>query len=100
MPILYNKSFTVDELQRMTGCMEQLAGIRMIEYAGGRMRGMRAADVWTGSGLRFTILFDRGMDIGPAEFAGKPLAWMHPAHAMPTFYEPAASDVPSGAGCW
>jgi galactose mutarotase-like enzyme len=88
MPTLFNQPFTIDELQRMTGCMDQLAGIRLVEYADGRRRGMRAADVWTGSGLRFTILFDRGMDIGPAEFAGKPLAWMHPALATPAFYEP------------
>ena len=88
MPTLYNKSFSIDELQRMTGSMDQLAGIRLVEYSSGRMHGMRAADVWTGSGLRFTVLLDRGMDIGPAEFAGKPLAWLHPAMATPTFYEP------------
>ena len=88
MPTLFNQSYTIDELKRLTGGMDQLAGIRLVDYADGRMRGMRAADVWTGSGFRFTVLLDRGMDIGPADFAGKPLAWMYPALAAPTFYEP------------
>jgi hypothetical protein len=28
---------------------------------------------------RAQALLDRGLDIGPAEFCGKPLAWLHPA---------------------
>ncbi len=88
MPTLFNHVYSVEELKQMTGSLAQIAGIRLFEYADGRMRGMRAADVWTGSGLRFTVLLDRGMDIGPAEFCGRPLAWVHPAMATPAFYEP------------
>lgn len=87
MATLFNRHYSIDELHRMTGSMDQLAGIRLIEYSDGKMRGMRAADVWTGSGFRFTVLLDRGMDIGPAEFQGRPLAWMHPALATPIYYE-------------
>ena len=88
MPKLFNQQYSIDDLKRMNGCMEQVAGVRLCEYADGKMRSMRAADVWTGSGLRFTVLLDRGMDIGPAEFAGMPLAWIHPAMSTPYFYEP------------
>ena len=88
MPTLFNQQFSIDELKRMTGCMDQVAGIRLFEYSDGKMRSMRAADVWTGSGFRFTVFLDRGMDIGPAEFGGMPLAWIHPAQATPSFYEP------------
>lgn len=88
MPTLFNKPYTPAELQLMTGCMDQLAGIRLFEYSDGKMRGMRAAEVWTGSGLRFTVLFDRGMDIGPADFCGTPLAWTYPTLSIPAYYEP------------
>jgi len=88
MPTLFNHAFTPDELRRMTGTLDQLAGVRLVEVADGKARGLRAAEVWTGSGLRFTIWLDRGMDIGPAEFAGKPLAWLHPALGTPGQFEP------------
>ena len=88
MPSLFNYSFTADELRRLTGTLDQLAGIRLVEYADGKVRGLRAAEVWTGSGFRFTIWLDLGMDIGPAEFAGKPLAWLHPGLGTPGQFEP------------
>jgi hypothetical protein len=88
MPTLFNRDFTPDELRRLTGTLDQLAGVRLVEMSDGKARGLRAADVWTGSGLRFTIWLDRGMDIGPAEFAGKPLAWLHPALGTPGQFEP------------
>ena len=88
MPTLFNRHFTPDELRRFTGTLDQLAGVRLVEYADGKARGLRAAEVWTGGGLRFTIWLDRGMDIGPAEFGGKPLAWLHPALGTPEQFEP------------
>jgi len=88
---LFNRHFTPDDLRRLTGTMDQLAGVRLVEYADGKARGLRAAEVWTGSGFRFTVWLDRGMDIGPAEFAGKPLAWLHPALGTPGQVEPEQS---------
>jgi hypothetical protein len=88
MPKLFNHDYTPDELRRLTGTLDQLAGVRLVELADGRARGLRAAEVWTGSGLRFTIWLDRAMDIGPADFAGKPLAWLHPALGAPAMYQP------------
>jgi len=88
LPTLFNRHYSSDELRRLTGAPDQLAGIRLYEYADGKARGLRAADVWTGSGFRFTVWLDRGMDIGPAEYAGKPLAWLHPALGTPAQFEP------------
>jgi len=90
MPTLFNQQhFQSMSSERMTGCMDQVAGIRLFEYSDGKMRSMRAADVWTGSGFRFTVFLDRGMDIGPAEFGGMPLRLdFTPAQATPSFYEP------------
>jgi hypothetical protein len=90
MPTLYGRNYNINELKRLTSTLDALAGIRLVEYSDGKARGMRVADVWTGSGLRFTVWLDRALDIGPAEFAGKPLAWLHPALGTSAQYEPAA----------
>ncbi|MEO8289015.1 MAG: aldose 1-epimerase family protein [Chloroflexota bacterium] len=87
MPELYGKHYTPDELRRMVGSMAQLAGVRLSELADGKARGIRVADVYTG-GLRFQVLLDRAMDIGAADFEGKPIAWVHPALGGPDQYEP------------
>jgi hypothetical protein len=61
----------------------------MVELADGVERGLRAADVRTGSGLAYTVLLDRGMDIGPATFGATALAFISPTgFAHPAFYEP------------
>ncbi len=89
MSPFFGKNYTPDELARFMGDMKQLAGVRLSELGDGAERGVRAADVYTGSGLTFTVLLDRGMDIGAAHFAGKPLAWESPVGwAHPSRYEP------------
>ncbi|HNS50225.1 MAG TPA: aldose 1-epimerase family protein [Anaerolineae bacterium] len=89
MPSLFNGAYSRTELGRFTSTLDQLAGVRLAELSDGRARGMRVADAWTGSGLRFSVLLDRGLDIGAAEFQGVPLAWLHPALGTPAQYEPA-----------
>ncbi len=88
MPTIYNQNYSRDQLHRLTSAMGQIAGIRLVEYADGKARGLRAADVWTGTGFRFTVWLDRAMDIGPAEHAGRPLAWLHPALGTGNQYDP------------
>jgi hypothetical protein len=88
MPTIFGRSYDRDELRRYAGAMTQLSGIRLVELADGRVRGVRAAEVHTGSGLHFDVLLDRGLDIGRAEHAGRPLAWLHPALGSPSLREP------------
>jgi hypothetical protein len=88
MPELFGVAYTPEELRRQVGTMAQLAGVRLVELADGKARGIRVAEVYTGSGLRFQVLLDRALDIGAAEFAGKPLAWQHPALGGPDQYDP------------
>ena len=88
MPNIFGRSFEREELRRLVGGMAQLAGIRLVELADGRVRGMRAAEVFTGSGFRFQVLVDRGLDLGAAEHSGRPLAWTHPALGSPALHEP------------
>jgi hypothetical protein len=88
MPRLYGYEYNADELRRMVGTMAQVAGIRMVGLADGRTRGFRAAEVYTGSGLRFQVLIDRALDIGACEHNGRAVAWLHPALGGPQYYEP------------
>jgi hypothetical protein len=88
MPAIYGRDYRKDELRRMVGSESQLAGIRMVELADGRGRGVRAAEVFTGSGFRCLVLLDRGLDIGPAEDSGRALAIALPAMGSPALHEP------------
>jgi len=87
MPRLFGRSFGREELRKLVGGVSQVAGIRLVELADGRVRGLRAADVYTGSGFRFQVLVDRGLDVGAAEHAGRPLSFVHPALATPALQE-------------
>ena len=62
MPSIFGSPIEKGALRRLVGGMAQVAGIRLVELADGRVRGLRAADVYTGSGFRFQVLLDRGLD--------------------------------------
>jgi hypothetical protein len=79
---------TEQELRRHIGCMDQLARVRTSILDDGRGRGIRIADVNNGSGLHFTILLDRGMDIGDASINGISLAYQTPGGPVhPAYFE-------------
>ena len=73
MALLWGREYTKGELVRYAGSMAQLAGARRCELKDGRAEGVAAIDVRTGSGLDFTVLPDRAMDIAWAGYKGKPL---------------------------
>ncbi|HUU90992.1 MAG TPA: aldose 1-epimerase family protein [Phycisphaerae bacterium] len=75
MPNLFNQSLTPEELAERVGRMDQVAGARPFVFDEGPARGMRGIDVWTGSGLVFTVLPDRCLDIGSARLGGRPFGW-------------------------
>ena len=69
------------------GSMRQAASIRRAVLDDGKGRGMRIIDVDNGSGLRFTVYPDRGMDIGEASFCGMPLVWLPSEPGTPESYD-------------
>ena len=75
MANLYGKNYTKKDLLRLVGDLSQIGGIRPVEYMDGNERGVRALQFKTGSGLEFTILPDRAMDVYEAKFNGKSLCW-------------------------
>jgi hypothetical protein len=72
---LYGREWGAEELRRRVGSLDQLGGIIAGERADGTARGVRTLDVQTGGGLSFTVLPERGLDIGDARLHGVPLAW-------------------------
>ncbi len=89
MATLNGRTYTRAELLKHVGEVDQVAGVQTGELADGFERGVRTARLYTGSGFDFTVLVDRGLDIGPATFAGASLAWRSPTGALsPAFYEP------------
>ena len=85
---LFGREWTRSELLANIGDLSQIAGVRLGEWSDGVERGVRTAQVRTGSGLEFTILLDRGMDVGPAHYRGLPLAWISPAgFAHPAYFD-------------
>jgi len=86
---LYGREWSRDALQRYTGLDSQLGGVTQKVLVEGRSAGVRVAEFDTGSGLQFTVLLDRGMDIGVARYKGASLVWeAAPGPAGPTYYEP------------
>jgi len=89
MPKLYGRDYTIDQLRQRVGDVGQLAGIRSAMLNDGNEAGTRILEFRTGSGLRFTVLPDRGMDIADAEWNGIPLVWHSPTGIThPAYYEP------------
>lgn len=83
-------NLTRRELESYTSDLRQLADIRLVTLDDGPERGVRAAQCRTGGGLAFTVLLDRGLDIGAADFNGIPLAWQSGTGAAdPARHEPA-----------
>lgn len=77
------------ELEGYTSDLRQLADIRLVTLEDGPERGVRAALCRTGGGLAFTVLIDRGLDIGHADYQGIPLAWQSGTGAAdPARHEP------------
>lgn len=89
MARLYGKDWTRETLLRRVGSVRQIGGAQPVVLDDGPERGVRAIEVSTGSGFRFTVLPDRGLDVWTAEHEGASLCW-HSATGptAPAFFEP------------
>jgi galactose mutarotase-like enzyme len=77
------------EILKYIGNLSQLGGSRHYILSEGLSRGMRAADISTGSGLQYTILPDRAMDISLASYKGINLVYLTcNGETHPAYYEP------------
>ncbi len=90
---LYGKPAEAAGLHARTGSLAQFGGVRLVTCEDGVERGMRLLEFRTGSGLCFTVLVDRAMDIGEMSQAGRAIGW----HSPTGFRHPALHE-PEGEG--
>ncbi len=89
MAHLFGKRWTRRQLLERIGDPSQIATVRPHELTEGKAKGVSAIEFSTGSGFRFTVLPDRGLDISAAEFCGRSLCWRSPTgEVSPYFYQP------------
>lgn len=77
--ILYGQSRTRRDIDASAGALSQFAGVRLMTLGDGGERGVRLLEFRTGTGLRFTVMIDRGFDIGECEYRGMAIGWHSPA---------------------
>ncbi len=76
---LYGQSLTRRELAERSGAHSQFAGVRLMTLGDGLERGVRMLEFRTGTGLRFTALVDRALDIADCDYRGRAIGWHSPA---------------------
>ena len=76
---LYGRRLTARELSARSGSLAQFAGVRLMTLADGLERGIRMLEFRSGTGLRFTVLVDRAMDIADCEYKGIAIGWHSPS---------------------
>lgn len=79
---------TKSGLKERAGTIKQFCGIEKVQYLDGKAKNVEALFFRTGSGLTFTVLPDRCMDIFYAEMNGTPLAYLTQAGiCAPQYYD-------------
>lgn len=77
------------DLLKYIGDFSQLFGIKEYTMSGGKAKGMKALDIKTGSGLEFTLLPDRCLDMGWLSFKGINCSYIAKAGMVaPEYYNP------------
>src|SRR5659263_67174 len=88
MAVIYGHNYTRNEFMKFIGDISQVADAREGRLTSGKADGMKVIDVKTGSGLEFSVLPSRGMDISWASFQGKPLSYISKTSVVkPEMYE-------------
>lgn len=79
--------------RRYIGHISQLFDVKEFTYQSGRAKGVRAVEIKNGSGLEFTVLADRNMDIGSLSYKGVNVSFITAAGVVaPEFYDPAGGE--------
>src|SRR3954462_15643696 len=79
MVALYGRAMTRREVREHAGMLSQFAGVRLTTLGDGLERGIRMLEFRTGTGLRFTVLIDRALDIADCDYQGKSIGWHSPS---------------------
>jgi len=94
MAELYASQLTRRQIEERTGQLSQFAGVRLMTLDNGLERGIRILEFRSGTGLRFTVLVDRAMDIADCEYRGYAVGW----HSPSGFRHPGLHDYEGEGG--
>ncbi len=76
MADFYGKQLDRKELLKRVGTMAQLASIQPFEYSGGKAQGVKAFHISNGTGLDFTVLESKCLDMVSMKYKGMNLNYM------------------------
>lgn len=79
MVMLFGERLTRRDIAARLGTLASVAGVRLVTLGDGAERGQRMLEFRTGSGLCFTVMVDRGFDIGACAHRGRAIGWQSPA---------------------
>lgn len=83
------KDLTKEELLKRIGNISQIASVKPYEMTEGKARGLKAYDVVTGSGLDFTVLEGKCLDIFSMKYNGINLNFVSkPGIVSPEYFNP------------
>ena len=86
---LFGRTMSRRDLAERSGMLSQFAGVRLMTLGDGVERGVRLLEFRTGSGLRFTALVDRALDIADCDYKGQAIGWHSPTgFRHPGLHEP------------
>lgn len=86
MAKVMGREMTRQDILRSTGHISQIAGARACELKTGRGGGCKAIEVTTGSGLEFTVLQDRCLDVMDMRYKGVNLSFIAKPGATAPYY--------------
>ncbi len=97
MPHLFGRHYSRQAIQTLTGDMSQLAHARRAELVEGNERGADLIEVFNASGLCFSVLPGRALDIAAAHYKGMSLCFRSSTGDVgPAFHEPAGFGLLRG----
>lgn len=76
---LYGEAKSRRDLAASAGSFSQFAGVRLMTLGDGLERGIRLLEFRSGTGLRFTVLVDRALDIADCDYRGMAIGWHSPS---------------------
>jgi len=89
MPKLFGKNYTKQQITDLVGDMSQVALARRAELVEGNERGAGLIEVFNASGLCFSLLPGRALDVASAHYKGMSLCFRSKSGDVgPAFYEP------------
>jgi hypothetical protein len=86
---IFGREYTQSEIKQYVGDISQICGTKVFDYSEGRAAGTKVIEVNTGSGLFFSVLADRALDIAHASYRGKGISHIAKSGiAHGSYYEP------------